>query len=259
MPSERPKIDPGLLPHYRSILIAADASDQSNKGVDCAVDIGSLYSATITGAHVYAAKLHDVRFRQMEGGLPEPYREESELEKQRDIHDDLITKGLSVITDSYLDQVENACEKGGLNYKRRSLEGKNYSEMVHEANSGNYDLLVMGGRGLGAVSQAYLGTVCDRVTRRSDIDVLVVKNPETELSSGPLMVGVDGSSRAYGALMTILSMAHHWGLPVHVVSAFDPYYHYVAFNRIAAVLDREASCGNCQRGSPGQPRHGGPG
>lgn len=45
----------------------------------------------ITGIHAYAAKLHDRRFRQMEGGLPEGYREERELEHQREVHDELIT------------------------------------------------------------------------------------------------------------------------------------------------------------------------
>ncbi len=54
------------------------------------------------------------------------------------------------------------------------------------------------------------------------------------------MVAVDGSSRSYGGLMMALSMARAWQVPVHVVSAFDPYYHYVAFNRIATVLSDEA-------------------
>jgi hypothetical protein len=40
-----------------------------------------LYGARITAAHVYAAQMHDLRFRQMEGGLPEQFREEQELER----------------------------------------------------------------------------------------------------------------------------------------------------------------------------------
>ena len=41
----------------------------------------------VTGIHAYAAKLHDNRFRQMEGGLPEQYRKEDEMEHQREVHD----------------------------------------------------------------------------------------------------------------------------------------------------------------------------
>ena len=228
------------LPTYRSILLAADASDHSNRGTTEAAMLGKVWGSTVTGAHVYAAKLHDKRFRQMEGGLPEQYKEEAELEKQREIHDDLITRGLSVITDSYLDQVEQVCLNQGIDYKRCTLEGKNYRELVRETNSCRYDVLVMGSLGLGAVPGSRIGTVCERVVRRSSIDTLVIKDPKRSIMEGPIMVAVDGSARSYGGLLTALSMAQSWQLPVHVVSAFDPYYHYVAFNRIAGVLSDEA-------------------
>jgi len=93
------------------------------------------------------------------------------------VHDDLITRGLSIITDSYLDQADNSCQQAGINFIRRSLEGKNYRALTEETNSGKYDLLVMGALGLGAVEGSRLGTVCQRVTRRSDIDTLVIKQP----------------------------------------------------------------------------------
>ncbi|MCP4009067.1 MAG: universal stress protein, partial [Proteobacteria bacterium] len=146
------------LPRYRSILLAADSSDHANQATRDAVDIAKLWDARISGAHVYAAKLHDIRFRQMEGGLPEQFRQEDELERQRDVHDDLITRGLSIITDSYLDQLHRICEQENIEFSRRSLEGKNYRELTRETNSGEYDLLVMGAQGLGAVKDSLLGT-----------------------------------------------------------------------------------------------------
>ncbi|MCU7918850.1 MAG: universal stress protein [Candidatus Thiodiazotropha sp. (ex Epidulcina cf. delphinae)] len=228
------------LPAYESILLAVDSSDHANRGVIEAVELANQFGSRLTAAHVYAAKLHDLRFRQMEGGLPEQFREEQELERQRDVHDDLITRGLSIITDSYLDQVDRVAEDDSIAVARRSLEGKNYRELVNEANSGNYDLLVMGALGLGAVKGSRIGTVCQRVSRRSRIDTLVIKNPNQSLKEGPIVVGIDGSAKAYGGLLTALSMAKTWGVAVKVVSAFDPYYHYVAFNRIAGVLSEQA-------------------
>lgn len=228
------------LPVYRSILVAVDSSDHANRGVREAVALAGHYQAELTGAHVYAAKLHDLRFRQMEGGLPEQFREEKELERQRDVHDDLITKGLSIITDSYLDQMQRQADDAGLALQRRSLEGKNYRELVGECNNGAYDLLVMGALGLGAVNGSRLGTVAQRVTRRSQIDTLVIKDPLLAVADGPIVVAVDGSPKSYGGLLTGLSLARAWDVPVKVVSAFDPYYHYVAFNRIAGVLSAEA-------------------
>jgi len=230
-----------LSPNYQSILLATDSSEHSNRAMTESVAIAKAYNAKITGAHVYAAKLHDMRFRQMEGGLPEQFRQEQELERQRDVHDDLITRGLSIITDSYLDQVEQLCEREAIRFGRCSLEGKNYSALVKEANNNGYELLVMGARGVGAIAGSRLGTVCERVVRRTNIDTLVIKDPQHSLTEGPIVVAVDGSSRSYGGLLTALSLASHWEVPVKVVAAFDPYFHYVAFNRIAGVLSKEAA------------------
>ncbi len=225
---------------YRNILVALDSSDQSNRGTEEAVAIAAMMDSRVTGTHVYAAKLHDLRFRQMEGGLPDRYREEEVLEEQRDVHDDLITRGLSIITDSFLDQAQRVCESKAVAFARRSLEGKNYRVLVDEANNGGYDLLVMGARGLGAVAGTRLGTVCERVARRTAIDTLVIKEPQRPLAQGPVLVGVDGSPHSYGGLLTALSLARRWEVPVQVVAAFDPYYHYVAFKNIAGVLSEEA-------------------
>jgi nucleotide-binding universal stress UspA family protein len=225
---------------YRRILVALDSSDHSNRALAEAIRLAGLAGARVTGTHVYAAQLHDLRFRQMEGGLPEQFRAERELERQREVHDDLITRGLSIITDSYLDQGERACAQAGVAFARRPLEGKNYRALAREANGGGHDLLVMGSLGLGAVVGTRLGTVCARVARRAEIDTLVVKDPQRSLADGPIVVAVDGSPRAYGGLHTALALAARWRVPVEVVAAYDPYYHYVAFNRIAGVLSEEA-------------------
>ena len=223
-----------------SILLAVDSSDYSNHAVKEAAKLASLWGSTVTTTHAYAAQMHDIRFRQMEGGLPEQFREEQELERQRDVHDDLITRGLSIITDSYHEQVENICQDFDFPLKRRSLEGKNYRVLTDETNSGAYDLLIIGALGLGAVKGSRIGTVCGRVARRSDIDVLVIKDIKKNISDGPIVVAVDGSTRAYGGLLTAFELARKFSIPVKVIAAFDPYYHYVAFNRIAGVLSEEA-------------------
>ena len=231
---------PNVRLHQR-ILVALDSSDYANAAMQSATELAGLTDdPVITGSHVYAARLHDMRFRQMEGGLPEQFRQEQELERQRDVHDDLITRGLSIITDSYLDQAAAECDQLGINFKRCSLEGKNYRALTQETNSGAYDLLIMGALGLGAIKGSRLGTVCDRVVRRSTIDTLVIKEPGRSIKEGPIVVAVDGSSKAYGGLLTAMALAKNWRVPLKVIAAFDPYYHYVAFNRIAGVLSEEA-------------------
>ena len=108
---------------YKNILAALDSSDHANRGMAEAAALAALCDASITGTHVYAAKMHNTHFHQMERGLPEQFREEQELERQREVHDDLISRGLSIITDSYLDQAEKCCSMQGIELARCFLEG----------------------------------------------------------------------------------------------------------------------------------------
>ncbi|PYO31921.1 MAG: hypothetical protein DMD86_12360, partial [Candidatus Rokuibacteriota bacterium] len=86
--------------------------------------------------HVYAARLHDVRFRQLETGLPAQFQTPDEIKKQRKIHDKLIEKGLQLIADSFLDQVGARCAAADVPLVRQLLEGINYEEIVKEVNRG---------------------------------------------------------------------------------------------------------------------------
>jgi len=222
------------------ILVALDASDYANRAVAEAARLAASAGGTITGIHAYAASLHDRRFRQMEGGLPERYRAEDELERQRRIHDSLITRGLTIIGDSYHDAAEQVCTASLVPYRRLSPEGKNYRRIAEATASRAFDVLVLGARGLGAEEGAAIGTVCARVTRRAPIDVLVIRDHRRLLGSGPLVVGIDGSPQSFGALRTAIDLGRRLGAPVHAVAAYDPYFHYVAFRRIAGVLSEEA-------------------
>lgn len=222
------------------ILVALDASDHANRALTEAMRLAGASGGRITGIHAYAAKLHDRRFRQMEGGLPERYRTEEGIEHQRAVHDTLITKGLGIISDSYHEVAEGACATAGIAYRRLSPEGKNYRQIVEAAKSGDFDLLVLGAQGLGAVPGVGIGTVCERVARRVAIDLLITHNADRGLGDGPLVAAVDGSPRGFGALKSALRLGRELGAPVHVAAAFDPYFHYVAFNRIASVLSDEA-------------------
>jgi nucleotide-binding universal stress UspA family protein len=222
------------------ILVALDASEHANKALDEAIRLAKSADGVITGIHTYAAMLHDRRFKMMEGGLPERYLEEEEMGYQREVHDDLISRGLNIISDSYHDAGKAACDKAGVTFKRLSCEGKNYTKVVEAARSGDYDVLALGALGVGAVPGSLIGTVAERVARRSPIDTFIIRDPRKAVGDGPIVVGVDGSPLSYGALMTALDLAARTGAEVHAVAAYDPYYHYVAFNKIADVLSEEA-------------------
>ena len=121
---------------YREIFVPVDNSPHSDWAVDRAIELCRKTGGRITGNHVYAARLHDVRFRQLETGLPAQFQTPDEIKKQRKIHDKLIEKGLQLIADSFLDQFGKRCEAAGVPLTRQLLEGINYEEIVNEVNRG---------------------------------------------------------------------------------------------------------------------------
>ncbi len=121
---------------YREILVPVDNSEHSCWAVERAIEVCRRSEGRITGNHVYAARLHDVRFRQLETGLPAQFQTDAEIRRQRKIHDKLIEKGLQLISDSFLDQTEKLCGEAGIPLTRQLLEGINYEEIIREANRG---------------------------------------------------------------------------------------------------------------------------
>ncbi len=121
---------------YRELLVPVDNSAHSDWSVDRAIEIAARSGGRVTGNHVYAARLHDVRFRQLETGLPAQFQTPEEIKRQRKVHDKLIEKGLQLISDSFLDATERRCREAGVPLVRQLLEGINYEEIIREANRG---------------------------------------------------------------------------------------------------------------------------
>ncbi len=223
---------------FKNITIPVDNSEISNNCIDIGVSLAKKFDSKLIGSHVYAANLHYKRFTDLESGLPEEFQEEKELQRQRDLHDVLIGKGLEMISDSYLDVFKEKCNKGSVAFDSKLIEGKNYLEIVNDVKDSNYDLVIIGITGLGAVEGNLIGTVCERVVRRIDTDVLVVKNDKP--IHGKIVVAVDGSGTSLRGVKMASILGKTYGTTIELVSAFDPEYHRVAFKGIADVLSEEA-------------------
>ena len=227
---------------FKKIYVPVDNSEYANQAIEMALALAKPWNATIIGSHVYAAKMHDYRFKQMEYTLPEEYQDENELARQRKIHDSLITMGLQLISDSYLDVLQQRCQEAGLAYERKTFDGKHYKVLVEDIAQSDYDLVIMGALGIGAVKDSLIGSVCERVTRRVQRDVLVIKHLADPVACGDtIVVGIDGSPQCFGGLKTAIELSKAFHKPIEVVSVYDPFLHYVAFNGIVDVLSEQAS------------------
>ena len=220
--------------------------------IDLAIELAKRFDGELVGSHAYAARMHDYRFKQMEFTLPEEYLVEEEMEKQRKVHDTLITMGLELISDSYLTVMDKRCREEKLPFQPKMYDGKNWKIIVQDIEESDYDLVVMGALGLGAVRDSVLGSVCSRVVRRARTDMLVVKNTDAfdrqmnghavgEPDGGHIVVAVDGSPESFAGLKTALELGRKLDKRVEAVSVYDPYLHYAMFNSIVHVLTEKAS------------------
>jgi nucleotide-binding universal stress UspA family protein len=228
---------------YQRIYVPVDNSEYSDRAIDCGVALGRAFGARLAGSHVYAASMHDYRFRQMEYTLPEEYLDEVELERQRKIHDSLITMGLRLISDSYLQPMAKKCETAGLDFEPRMMDGKHHVEILRDVAGSEYDLVVLGALGVGRVRDSVIGSVAERVARLCERDVWVVKHipGDGEKTRDTILVGIDGSPQSFAALQAAIGLAGPLGKKVEAIAVYDPYLHYKVFNGIVGVLTEQAA------------------
>jgi nucleotide-binding universal stress UspA family protein len=227
---------------YKHIYVPVDNSDYSNRAIDLAVELGTALGARLTGSHVYAARLHDYRFKQMEYTLPEEYKDENELERQRKIHDSLIAMGLQLISESYLDVMKAKADAAGLPFTPKMMDGKHYKALIEDTLASDYDLVIMGALGMGAVKDSQLGSVTERFVRKVSRDTLIVRSHDgLRDAQGAIVVCVDGSPQSFHALKIGIALSKALNRPVQALGVYDPYLHYAMFNGIVGVLNEKAS------------------
>lgn len=78
--------------------------------------------------------------------------------------------GSSILADG-----EQKAKSNGVPVETILKEGNTVQEIVKKAREGNYDLIVMGARGLSKIKELLLGSVSDGVIRNAACPVLIVK------------------------------------------------------------------------------------
>jgi len=225
---------------YRRAVIPTDNSELCHAGINWGLEFAREWGTVLVGNHVYAARLHDDRFRQLEVGLPARFQTDREIARQRNIHDKLIETGLILISDSFLDVLDKRGEENNLTVERKLMEGIHFEQLAKDINKSDYDLVIMGAHGIGQTKRSLIGQVTARVARLITTDMLVMKQSERSLRGGKILMCVDSSAYCFMALRKALRLAEDFGATVHCVSAFDPFYHYAAFDNIRYVLSHQA-------------------
>ena len=139
----------------KNILVPIDGSEHSNNALKFGLDLAEKYSAKLTLLSV-----------------AQP----------------VVVTGPPTSTAMYVQAIESAhkkmledtynrakAEKPDVEISKRLVDGRPADRIVEIADKENFDLIVIGSRGVGGVKKFFLGSVSDRVADEAHCPVLIVK------------------------------------------------------------------------------------
>ena len=153
---------------FEKILVPLDGSEHSLKALDVAIQIAKKFGGKITLVHVYSVV-----------GVPSATWESS-----------MVPGGVPVMTAPDISRLVEASRKAGsriledgeqrvrtakVEVNKLLEEGHTVQEIIRVAKEGNFELIVMGARGISHIREMLLGSVSDGVMHHVVCPVLVVK------------------------------------------------------------------------------------
>lgn len=137
---------------FKKILVPVDGSANSTRGLDRAIEIAEENNAEITGFYVFHLPLA------------------AGIKYTKKMKEDAQKKAVKAIGPAM-----NRVQKAGAKFSYKTGGGNTGSEIVKFAKKGNFDMVVIGARGLGGAKEAFLGSTSNYVMHKTKIPVLVVK------------------------------------------------------------------------------------
>ncbi|NLL18104.1 MAG: universal stress protein [Clostridia bacterium] len=145
---------------FQRILLATDGSPNSLRAAQKAKDLALLIpNASITVIHV----------------LPLTPELTIELQKELESQEFTFEEALREKARPVFKRTLNSLGEAGLNVLTRLETGHPAERIAEAANSGDYDLVVIGSRGLGDWQEILLGSVSEKVCHSVHIPVLIIK------------------------------------------------------------------------------------
>lgn len=149
----------------KKILVPLDGSEPADKALDFALDLAEKYSADIVLLTV-VPYVGMPLLPPVAGVQPTPPAAvDTYLKELKASHEKVLSEALKKAKKI----------KPNLKVSAKLFVGRPADKIVETAKEGNFDIIVMGSRGLGGVKEFLLGSVSDRVADEAACPVLIVK------------------------------------------------------------------------------------
>ncbi len=154
---------------FEKILVPLDGSDHSVRALEKAVQIAKKFSGKVTLIHAYSVSMQPII-------LPEPTTLSSPtIPILTAAEISRVVEAARATGERILKDGEARAKAEGVVVEALIVEGHAVQEIVRTAKEGNFDLIVMGARGVSHIRGLLLGSVSDGVIHHALCPVLVVK------------------------------------------------------------------------------------
>ena len=176
IPETVPKIE------YKRILYTTDLSESGRYAFHHAASLTNCYGADLTVIHVVEGGPE--LDKRLLGYVDEKLWEEIKTRNLKEAKNILTSRkrdnaAIKECVGQFCEDIQaDMPDQADVTYKVEIKMGDPVEQIVEMAEHGNYDLIVMGRHGEGALKTAVLGDVVRKVVRSTGIPVLIVKVPE---------------------------------------------------------------------------------
>jgi nucleotide-binding universal stress UspA family protein len=133
---------------------------------------------------------------------------------------DNIASAIKKQCDMALTDAVKIAKEAGVTVRAVCEEGEIHERIVDLADAENFDLIVMGKKGLSLIEKAFVGSVTTRVIGYSRQDVLVIPHG-AKIAWDNLLIATDGSVYSEAAAMKAVKIASQYHSKVKALSVVD--------------------------------------
>jgi nucleotide-binding universal stress UspA family protein len=154
---------------FHKILVPLDGSEHSDRALAAALQIAKNFNSEITLLHIYSVTVTSVVIPEPTTLNPTgvPIATSAEVSKMVDAARDA---GKRILADG-----EQKVRAESVPVETSLIEGNSPQEIVKTAKEGQFDLIVIGARGIHRLRDLLMGSVTEGVVKHASCSVLVVK------------------------------------------------------------------------------------
>jgi len=152
---------------FEKILVPLDGSEHSLKALDVAIQMAQKFGGKITLVHVYSVDVVGI--------IPEPGMATAGIPIMSAPDISRFVEIARKIGNRILEDGEKRVKAGKVEVNKLLEEGHTVQEIIRVSKEGNYELIVIGARGISRIREMLLGSVSEGVMHHVTCPVLVVK------------------------------------------------------------------------------------